>query len=72
MMLDIIGRQSDQFDATFAELRLKFGESAQLGGADRSEVLRMREEDDPAIADEFVEVDGSIGCVCVEVGGNRT
>ena len=32
----------------------------------------MAEENDPAVSDELVEVDGAIGSICLEVGSNAS
>ena len=68
MGVDGVGGQADQLDAAFGELRLEFGEGAELGGADGGVVLRVGEEDDPGGVDELVEVDGAGGGVGLEVG----
>ena len=66
--IDGVGAQADQLDVALGEFGLEFGEGAQLGGADRGVIFRVREEDDPGIADEFVEVDGAVGGVGLEIG----
>lgn len=66
-----VGRETDQLDAALLELGLKAGHLAELGGADGSVVLGVGEEDDPAVANELVEVNGTLGGVSLEVGGNR-
>lgn len=63
--------QSDHLDTTGSELGLELGKSTQLGGTDGSEVIRVREEDDPAVADKVVERDVAVGRLGVEVGGRR-
>lgn len=68
--VDVVGAQADQLHAARGELGLQLGEGAQLGGADRGEVIRVREEDGPLGANELVEVDGTIGGLGIEVGGN--
>lgn len=65
-----VGGETDQLDAALGELRLELGERTELGGADGSEIFRVREEDDPVVADELVEVDGAVGGFGVEVGGD--
>lgn len=62
--------QADELDVALGEFGLEFGESAQLGGADRGVVLWMREEDDPGVADVLVEVDGAGGRLGLEVWSN--
>ena len=67
--VDGVGGQADEFDAAFREFGLEFCEGAQLGRAHGRVVFRVREEDDPFVADEFVEIDGAVGGVGLEVGG---
>jgi len=38
-----------------------------LSSADGSKVFRVREEDDIIVSDEFVELDRTLGCVCLEI-----
>jgi hypothetical protein len=45
------------------------GEGAQFGRAHRREVLGVREEDAPAVAQPVVEVDGAFGGLRREVRG---
>ena len=70
MRLDGVGGETNQLDAALAELRLKFRESAELSSADGSVILRVREQDDPAVTDELMEIDGAGCCFRLEVGGN--
>lgn len=67
--VDRVGRQTNQLDAALGELGLQLGKGAQLGGAHGREVLRVGEEDDPAVADKLVEVNGALGGFGLEVGG---
>ena len=53
MALDCVRAQTDELDASLGELWLKLCESAQLGCADRRVVFGVREENDPAIANEL-------------------
>jgi len=68
--VDVVGAQADQLHAACGELGLQLGEGAQLGGADRGEVIGVREEDGPLVADEVVEVDGPVGGLGIEVRGD--
>src|SRR5688572_15708983 len=52
------------------ELRLDPRHIAELGGADRREVFRVREQNRPTIADPFVEIDRTLCRVSREVRGN--
>jgi hypothetical protein len=62
-----IDREADDLDATPVELRLDLGQVPQFGGADRGEVLGMREQDGPFVADPFMEADAALGGVGLEV-----
>jgi hypothetical protein len=64
-----VGGEADELCAALGELGLKLRESSQLRGADGCVVLGMREEDNPFVADEVVEVDGALGSFGLEVGG---
>ena len=68
--LDRVGRKTDEFHSTPGELGLKLGESTELSGTDRSIVLWMGEEDDPVIADEFMEADGTGSRLSIEIGSD--
>lgn len=63
-------QQANELDASSVELRFEFGESTELGGADWGIVLWVREEDDPVVADEFVEVDWALGGLGLEIRSN--
>ena len=67
--VDGVDAQADHLDVALVELGLELGHRAQLGGADRGEVLRVREEHRPAVALPVVEVDGAFGGVGGEVRG---
>ncbi|MEX5728118.1 hypothetical protein Ga0609869_001471 [Rhodovulum iodosum] len=47
----------------------QLGGGRELGGADRGEILGMREQDGIAVADPVVKVDLAFGGVGGEVGG---
>ena len=68
--LNGVGRETDQLDATLGELRLELCESTQLSCADGSIILGVREQDNPLIANEFMEVDGTVGGLRLEVWCN--
>lgn len=67
--LNSVGRETNQLDTALGELGLKLGKGTELGGADGGEVLGVGEEDDPAVANELVEVNLALGGVGLEVGG---
>src|SRR5690606_41426945 len=46
-----IDRDADQLDVALLELLLEASHRAELGGADRREILRVRDEDAPAVAE---------------------
>lgn len=68
--LNGVGREANQLDATLGELGLELGESTELGGADGSVVLGVGEQNDPLVTNELVEVNGTLGGLSLEVGGN--
>ena len=63
-----IDRQAGDLHAAPVELRLDLGQVAQLGRADRREILGMREQDGPTVADPFMEPDAALGGFGLEVG----
>jgi len=65
-----VGRQANELDTTFGELWLKLGKGTKLGGADWSVILWVREENNPLVTDELVEIDRSVGGLSLEVWGN--
>jgi hypothetical protein len=69
MAVNGVGRETNELCATLGELRLELGESTELGSADRCVVLGVGEEDDPVVADELVEVDGTLCGLGLEVRG---
>lgn len=63
--------QTNELDTALGELGLQLGKGTELGGADGGEVIGVREEDGPLVADELVEADGTIGGLGIKVRGNR-
>ena len=59
-LVDWIDAQSDDLGVALGELRLDLRHVAELGRANGREVLGMREQDRPAVADPLVEVDRSL------------
>lgn len=64
--------QTDELCAAPGELRLKLSESSKLGCADGGVVLGVREQDNPVVANELVEVNGTLGGLGLEVGSSAT
>src|SRR5690606_31297737 len=60
VILDRIAAQADDLRVALVELGLELRHVAELGRANRGEILRMREEDRPAIPDPLVEVDAAL------------
>lgn len=60
MALNRIRRKPNELNTPLLELWLELRESTQLSGADWGVVFRVAEEDDPGVADEFVEFYGSV------------
>src|SRR5712691_9169972 len=71
MLVDGIDAESHQLDAALVEFRLKLGQGAKLGGANRSEILRVREQQCPAVADPVMEFDLAVGGFSLEIRGHR-
>ena len=69
MAADRVGRQAEQLDAALGELGLETGELAELGGANGSVVLGVREEYEPVVANVLVKVNGALGGLGLEVRG---
>ena len=70
-VLDWIDAQAHQFDAALVELRLQPRQRPEFGGADGGEVLGMRKQQGPAVADPVVKLDASLGGVSLEIGRLR-
>ena len=65
-----VDRKADHLRVALVELALQAGDLAELGRADRREVLRVREEDSPSVAQPLVEVDRAVGGLGGEIGGD--
>src|SRR5882724_11197051 len=70
MLVDGIDAESHQLDAALVEFRLKLGQGAKLGGRHRSEILRVREQQCPAVADPVMEFELAVGRFSLEIRGN--
>jgi hypothetical protein len=67
--VDGVRGEADELCAAAGELRLELGERAELSCADGGVVFRVGEQNDPVVADELVEVDGTLRRLGLEVGG---
>lgn len=56
-----IRTQADNFAVTPSELRLKLGQVSQFRGTHWREVLRMRKQNGPSVADPVVKIHGARG-----------
>lgn len=65
--LNGIGGKPDQLDATLGEFGLELCEGTELGRAHGSVIFWVREENDPVVTDELVEIDGPFGGLSLEV-----
>src|SRR5262249_46275767 len=70
MAAERIDGQSDDLDAALVEFWLDLGHVAELGGAHRGEVLGMREQHHPFVADPVVEADLALGRFRFEIRGS--
>ena len=68
MVAHAVDADADDLAVACCEFIGQRGNGAQLGGADRGEVLRMRKEQRPAVADPIVEADLARGGVGSEIG----
>lgn len=62
-----LAHQSDHLDTALVKFTLQSGKGAKLSCADGGEVGGVGEEDSPAVADELVEIDLSMGGLGLEV-----
>ena len=69
VLLDRVDAEADDLDVALVELGLELGHVAELGRADRREVLGVREQDAPGVAEPLVEADVAFGGFGLEVGG---
>src|SRR6266404_8816973 len=67
VVTDRIDAEPDNLAVALVELGLQPGHVAELGRADRCEILWMREQDHPSIADPFMKVDNALGHLRSEV-----
>src|SRR5690606_24134490 len=79
MILDGIDRDADDLDTAFPELILDTRHGTELGRANGREVFGVAEEDGPAIADPFMEMDramcrlgGEIRCGVIDAKAHGT
>ncbi len=67
MGLDGVGRKTNQLHATLDELGLKLCKGTELGGANWGVIFWVGKQDNPLVANELVEVNGSLGSLSLEV-----
>ncbi|MPL60765.1 hypothetical protein SDC9_06327 [bioreactor metagenome] len=70
VFLDGVDRDAHHLGVALRPFIGELRDGAELGGADRGEILRMREQDGVAVADPVVEADLALGGVGGEVGGD--
>ena len=70
VVAELVDREAEDLDVALVELRLQFRDLAELGRAHRGEVLRVREQHAPRVAEVVVEVDRALGGLGREVRGN--
>ncbi len=68
MVLDRVDAEPDHLRSALGEVGFESCNDAQLGGADRGKVLRVREQHSPIVADPLVKVDGAVRCFRREIG----
>ena len=72
MIFHGIDAETDDLDVAAVEFALQAGHGAKLGGADRREILRMREQNAPAVAEPFVKADRPLRRIRFEIGRDLT
>jgi len=66
---DRIDREAYDLDIALVEFRFEARHGAELGGADRREVLRMGEQDGPRIPDPVMKANVAFSRVCCKIPG---
>src|SRR5947207_5645198 len=67
MIAGRIDRQSHDLHVSTLELWLYFRHVPELSRADRGEVLRMRKQNGPRVADPIMETDPALGSFCFKI-----
>ncbi|KAH3660715.1 hypothetical protein OGATHE_005047 [Ogataea polymorpha] len=67
-----VSRQTNELHTPLGELWLQFGKSTKLGGADWGEVVWVREQNSPRVANVLVERNWAVRGVGREVWSNRS
>jgi hypothetical protein len=70
VILNRVDRKADHLDAALVEFRLEPGDRAQFGGADRREILGVREENGPVVADPLMKLNDPLCGLGREIGSN--
>src|SRR5688572_765774 len=68
MTVHRIYTQTDHFRVSPLEFRLEFRHVAELGSADRSEILGMRKQDSPRVSEPLVKFQIAFRGLSLEVG----
>jgi hypothetical protein len=69
VLFDRVDGKPDDFHVALVELRLELGHIAELRGAHRGEVLGVREQHGPGVADPLVKTDTAVSCLGFEIRG---
>jgi hypothetical protein len=70
VVLDRIDAEADDLRVPFIELGFQPGHVAQFSGAHRREILWVREQHAPGIAEPLVKAEAAFGRLSVEIGSN--
>jgi hypothetical protein len=68
VVVERVDGEPDDLHVAAVEVRLDLRHVAELGGADRREVARVREQDRPRVADPVVEADPDLGGLASKSG----
>jgi hypothetical protein len=69
VLVDGVDAEPHQLDATLVEFRFQLRQCAKFRGADRGEILWVREQECPTAADPVMEFDFSLGGFSFEIRG---
>src|SRR5690606_5504931 len=67
-----VDAQANELHAEPIELRLDLWQATELGSADRRDILGMREEKAPGIAQPFMKTDPAFGRIGLEIRSNTS
>jgi hypothetical protein len=67
MRFGLIHAEADYFDIASVEFRFQPRAFTKFGGANGSEILWMRKQNGPTVADPLMKTNRAVGCVGCEI-----